>query len=207
MRRPNGSIAINDADKAQILANHFETVFAREISLPVAVQQSRTDVAKKEYVQITCGDVKRILKYLKKDTSPGPNGIPPILLNEVAEEISYPLTKHFQAPLESGKLLKDWLTANASPIYKGGQRANPKNFRPVSLTSTYSKDMERIIKFALIRFDDSQHLIIKRQHGFLHRRSSLRNLLNASEQWTQASGKKAGVDWKAIEEETERVVA
>ncbi len=40
-------------------------------------------------------DVKRILKSLKKDKSPGPDGIPPILLNELAEEISYPLTKIF----------------------------------------------------------------------------------------------------------------
>ncbi len=54
--------------------------------------------------------------------------------------------------------------------------------------------MERIIKFALIRFADSQHLIIKRQHGFLHRRSCLTNLLKASEQGTRASDKKAVVD-------------
>ncbi len=46
------------------------------------VQQSRTDAAKIDYVQITCGDVKRIVKSLKKDKSPGPDGIPPILLNE-----------------------------------------------------------------------------------------------------------------------------
>ncbi len=95
MRRPNGSIATNDADKAQILANHFETVFTRESSLPEVVPQSRTDFAKIEYLQITCGDVKRVLKSLKKDKSPDPDGIPPIVLNELAEEISYALTKIF----------------------------------------------------------------------------------------------------------------
>ncbi len=175
MRRSNGSVAINDADKAQILANHFETAFTRESSLPEVVPQSSTDVAKIEYVQITCGDVKKILKSrmvvnigipseksLKKDESPCPDGIPPTLLNEPAEEISYPITKFFQASLESGRLPKDWLTANVPPIYKGGKRVDPKNFRPVSLTSTCSKVLERIIKFALIRFADSQQLIGKR---------------------------------------------
>ncbi len=44
---------------------HFETVFTRESSLPVVVPQSRT-AAKIDYVQITCGDVKRIVKSLKK---------------------------------------------------------------------------------------------------------------------------------------------
>ncbi len=90
------------------------------------------------------------------------------LLNELAEEISYPLAKIFQASLESGRLPKDWLTATVSPIYKGGQRVDPKNVRPVSLTSTSSKVMERIIKFALVQFADSQQLMSKRQHGFLH---------------------------------------
>ncbi len=61
----------------------------------MAVPQSRTDVAKIEFVQITCGDVKRILQSLKKDKSLGPDGVPPIHLNEMAEEISYPLTKNY----------------------------------------------------------------------------------------------------------------
>ncbi len=53
--------------------------------------------------------------------------------------------------------------------------------------------MERVIKFAVIRFADSGQLMSKRQHGFLHERSCLTNLLNASEQWTRAVDKKAGV--------------
>ncbi len=103
-------------------------------------------------------------------------------MNELAEEISYPLAKIFQASLESGLLPKDWLTASVSPICKGGQCVDPKNFRPVSLTNTCSKVMERIIKFALVRFADSQQLMSKRQHGFLHGRSCLTKLLNAVEQ-------------------------
>ncbi len=64
LRKPNGSIATHDADKAQILANRF-VVLPRESSLPEVVPQSRIDAAKIDYVQITCGDVKRILKSLK----------------------------------------------------------------------------------------------------------------------------------------------
>ncbi len=39
-----------------------------------------------------------------------------------------------------------------------GQRVDPKNFRPVSLISTCSKVMERIIKFALVQFADLRQL-------------------------------------------------
>ncbi len=65
------SIATNGVDRAQVLANHFETVFTRESSFPETVLQSRTDVAKIEYVQITCSDVRKIIKSLKKQI-PGP---------------------------------------------------------------------------------------------------------------------------------------
>ncbi len=51
-------------------------------------------------------------------------------------------------------------------------------------------EFSRIIKFALVRFADSQQLMSKRQHGFLQGRSCLTNLLNASEQWTRALDKK-----------------
>ncbi len=125
LRRPNGSIATNDVDEAQISANHFEIVFTRESSLPEIVSQSRNDVAKIEYVQITCSDVRKILKSLKKEKFPCPDGIPPIPLNKLAKEIRYPLTKIVQASLESGRLPKYWLTANVSPIYKGCQRVGP----------------------------------------------------------------------------------
>ncbi len=129
-------------------------------SLPEVVSQSRADVTKIDYIQITCGDGKRIFKFHKKNhKSPDPDGIPPIRLNELAEEISYLLTKIYLASLECRRLPKDWLAANVLPIYKGGQRVDPKNFHPVSLTSTCSKVMECIIKFVLIRFADSQQLM------------------------------------------------
>ncbi len=63
----------------------------------------------------------------------------------------------------------------------------------MSLIRTWSKVMERVIKFTVIRFANSGQLMSKRQHGFLHGRSCLTNLLTASEQWARALDKKAGV--------------
>ncbi len=59
------------APSQKMMQINFETVFTRESSLPEVGSQNRTDVAKIEYAQITCGDVKRVLKSLKK-TIPGP---------------------------------------------------------------------------------------------------------------------------------------
>ncbi len=46
-------------DKALTLTKHFQTVFTRESSLSETVPQSRIGIAKIEYVQITCTDVRR----------------------------------------------------------------------------------------------------------------------------------------------------
>ncbi len=137
---------------------------------------------------------KKDFKIPKKRQIPGPGWHSTNPFEQTGRRDQLPLTKIFQASLESGRLPKDWLTPNVSPIYKGSQRVDPKNFRPVSLTSSCSKSMERIIKFALIRFADPQQLMSKSRNVFLHGRSCPTNLLNASEQWTRALDKKAGVD-------------
>ncbi len=46
LRRPSGSIETNDEQKAQILANRFQTVYTRESSLHEVGLQSHTENAK-----------------------------------------------------------------------------------------------------------------------------------------------------------------
>ncbi len=71
--------------------------------------------------QVLCNDINKDFKAPKK-ISPVPDGIPPLL----AKEITYPLSKIFQTSLNSGRLPEDWLTANVSLIYKGGQLVDSK---------------------------------------------------------------------------------
>ncbi len=56
----------NDEKEAQILDNHFHTVYTRERSLLDVGLHSHTQNDKIEYVQILCNDVKKILNPLKK---------------------------------------------------------------------------------------------------------------------------------------------
>ena len=45
------------------------------------------------------------------------------------------LTHLFQQSLNSGMLLVQWKHAYIAPIHKTGDRTDPKNYRPISLTS------------------------------------------------------------------------
>ena len=69
-----------------------------------------------------------------------------MLLQELVEEVAYPLALVMKKTLEDGSMPEDWRTANVTPIFKKGAKNNPGNYRPVSLTSVCCKMLESIIK-------------------------------------------------------------
>ncbi|KAK4824553.1 hypothetical protein QYF61_016157 [Mycteria americana] len=75
-------------------------------------------------------------------------------------------------------LVVDWRLANVAPIYKKGQKEDPGNYRPVSLTSVLGKIMEQIILSAITRHVQDNQGIRPSQHGFMKGRSYLTNLIS-----------------------------
>ena len=66
---------------------------------------------------------------------PGPDQIPARIIKKAFSEIAPTPELIFKKSYETGELLNDWKTANVSVIYKKGDKKNPANYRPVSLTS------------------------------------------------------------------------
>jgi len=60
---------------------------------------------------------------------------------------------------------------SATIIVKKGPTSDPNNFRPISLTATCCRVMERIINNTLLRYLLDRNLISKQQHGFIRRKS------------------------------------
>lgn len=63
------------------------------------------------------------------------------------------------------------------PVFKGGSRGIPKNYRPVALTSLIVKMFERVVRKALVRHLEENNLLLNGQHGFRSLRSALTQLL------------------------------
>ena len=72
---------------------------------------------------------------------------------------------------------KDWKKANATAIFKKGDKALPCNYKPVSLTSHMCKVLESIVRDSIIDHVRRYPLIKNSQHGYLKGRSCLTNLL------------------------------
>ena len=72
----------------------------------------------------------------------GPDTLTPKLLKTVADEVTPALTLLFKLSYSNGKLPKDWKKANATAAYKKGEKYNPANYRPISLTCIACKLLE-----------------------------------------------------------------
>ena len=134
--------------------------------------------------RFTACKIKKIIRGLKPQSAPGPDGISPRLLQGLVEEISCTFGLLFSKSMEEGVVPADWRTANVTPIFKKGSRAEPGNYRPVSLTSIPGKIMEKVIKEEIEQHLDRHSLLQKSQHGFVRGRSCTTNILEYLEEVT-----------------------
>ena len=74
--------------------------------------------------------------------------------------------------------MSEWKLANITPLFKKGDKSNPGNYRPISLTSVVCKLMESILRDKIVEFLEKNNIIRDSQHGFRNRRSCLTNLLD-----------------------------
>ena len=87
--------------------------------------------------------------------------------------------------MQNGECPDDWRSANVTPIHKKGDRTNPNNYRPVSLTSQVCKLMESIVRKHIVEHLTENNILRDEQHGFREGRSCLTNLLETMEHWTE----------------------
>jgi hypothetical protein len=180
----NSALAEDDCTKASVLATQYTSVYAAE-SLPVPDFPARSSVFLQDFL-FSSAEVQDVLNKLNPYSAPGPDGIHPLLLRNLADFISAPIATLFQLSLDEGRLPSQWKMAIIKPMYKGGARHSPVNYRPISLTSVLCKCMERMLKVAIQRHFEGHGMISQKQHGFRSKRSCTSNLLLARESWAVA---------------------
>ena len=77
--------------------------------------------------------------------SPRPDNIHGTFLKHTASEFAPLLTHLFQQSLDSGTVPTSWKQANVTPIFKKGDKIDPRNYLAVSLTLLVSKTLEHIL--------------------------------------------------------------
>ena len=186
IKKEDDTLTSNLNEMAEILNKFFSSVFSDESpteEIPVADRNSN---AKLTDMFFSVSETRRLIKLLKTEGSPGPDRITAKLLQQVAWEISPPLTILFRKSLAEGVVPEDWRQANVTPIHKKGKKTEPGNYRPVSLTSICGKLMEAHLKGKITKHLEENNLMRSSQHGFVAGRSCTTNLLHFLEVLTKA---------------------
>ena len=113
----------------------------------------------------------------------GSDQIPARVLKESASELASILASLFQQSFDNGTLLSAWKEANITAIFKKRHSADPKNYRPVSLTSLIAKTMEHIICKQIRSHLSRNSIISQHQHGFQRGLSCHTQLITVIHEW------------------------
>jgi len=171
----NGQLVFEPKKQADILNRYFGSVFGSDSKVNI-VSDAR-DEDDLQIVYFNPEDIKKKVLHMKSRSSPGPDKITPIVLKECIDVLKLPLSILFNMSIQEGVVPEDWRIANVTPIFKKGQKCEPSNYRPISLTSHVGKLMERIISDKIKKHLQDHSLLNEAQHGFRQKRSTTTNLL------------------------------
>ena len=159
---------------AEVMNERFQSVFTEEeifnledgdfgdSDLEVVIERER---------------VLELMKDLNPNKAPGPDGISNWILKECSNQLVDKIQSLIQLSLLKGELPKDWKRANIVPIFKGGSRENPLNYRPVSLLSVVGKLCETLVKDTWTEHLEKTEVLTSHQYGFRKGSSCTSNLL------------------------------
>ena len=88
-------------------------------------------------------DILSIINSLDSNKATGLDGISAKILKSAAHIVSPSLLEIINISLSSGQFPDPLKLAKVTPIYKGGSKDDPTNYRPISLLSVLSKIIEK----------------------------------------------------------------
>ena len=145
----NGEISSDSKFMAEELNTFFASSFTRRILIILQIHESSEE--KLTDIKITHELVKKNVLKLKRNKSPGPDNIGSALLLDISDYITEPLSIIFNMSLQLKQVTSDWNYANVTPIFKEGDKSDPGNYRPISLTSQICKVLESIIRDNIVK--------------------------------------------------------
>jgi hypothetical protein len=128
--------------------------------------------------------VYQAIKLLPNKLSCGIDNIPNLFLKKLVFLLVQPLGRIFRHSFASSTCPAGWKKAIVVPVPKKTLTHSVQGYRPISLTPTSSKLMERIVRAFMVKFLTDRRLLNPAQYGFLPGRSTELQLLYCLNDWT-----------------------
>ena len=178
----NDQIITNNSEKANVLADYFSISMGTADCTPADKIPEVHSFKKGE----SCGSLNEpfTMEELScaiessNSSTPGQDGISKPLITNMHSKAKCILLDLFNLIWNTSTLPKSWHHAIVVPIPKVSQnKRGPESYRPVSLTCTLCKIMERMITKRLVWFLEKYNVISPHQAGFQKNRSVLDHIV------------------------------
>lgn len=169
-------LILEDNDKPKIFLKYFSSVFGQDNG--IIENGEKLTNATFDITHIENYEIEKILLQMPNKVSNTPDNVPSIIFKQCATSLAYPLRILYQRSLDFGVIPEAWKSADVIPIYKKGSKKDPKNYRPISLTSNFCKVFEKFVKYKMTAYLVQYNLISKDQYGFIPRASTGLQLLS-----------------------------
>ena len=191
--RNNGILHSDTVTKANILNEQFQKAFTPVSDLPIPDKGPSTYPTMPD-IQITEKGIKKLLNNINPHKATGPDEIHGKILKECQHVMAPILSIIFKHSLSSGTLPNDWKHANVCPVYKKGEKHDPINYRPISLTCISCKILEHILASSMMTFLEENSILYDLQHGFRSSRSCETQLISFIQDLSEANDKNVQTD-------------
>ena len=122
-------------------------------------------------------EVLDLVGKLTNKKSAGHDGLSNFCLKAIIPEIVKPLTYIFNLSISSGIVPQKMKLAKVVPIFKKGDALIVSNYRPISLLTSISKILEKIIHSRTVKFLQEKNVFSDSQFGFREKHSTSHAIL------------------------------
>ena len=176
----DGALISDPGEMAEILRLQYESVFSQPMQPSSLNISPASDGVAEDLpsIRFRSEDFVEAAGELRSNSAAGPDGIPAVLIKKCIVPLSVPLQHLWTQSMRTGRIPTELKVGKITPIYKGGNKCEPKNYRPVALTSHVIKLFEKILTKRLQEFLEESGQMCSSQHGFRRGRSCLSQLLD-----------------------------
>lgn len=159
---------------ADTMAHHLQQIFAGDFLPPRTSTDALSPPDPQPFDITTCpfdiDSINNAIKELPRRKAPGVDHFTIEMLSPITGILSPVLLYIFRLCWQWSYTPLTWRVAQIIPIHKKGSISDPGNFRPISLTSTFRKILEKCLHPVLEHESPSLDIA---QGGFRHARSTL----------------------------------
>ncbi len=128
-------------------------------------------------------DIRVAVAKIKNSKGSGVDDISSYFLKLALPLIENSLGLMFNKSVETSRFPDLWKVARVTPIFKGGEKTEKSNYRPISVLPVISKLFEKLVFDQLYQYMMENDLFSHNQSGFRRLHSTLTCLLKNTDDW------------------------